>query len=213
MPLVRCFCPPGAKSALEACCGVGRNAIELSKRVESVWGIDLSHEMIATARRQSEGIAHSPHFVEGDLLTYDFGGLTFDYVYGAYFITYFDTDALLQKLISLTHPNSRLFIFDGLLGPGIGSFRFTDILHQYRGYVRFMHRHGMPVDSYGWIRYRLRRHAFLVSKDWNRVERWKRQSSPGISTVTWGDRFRETLPDATIENITPRQACAVWDRK
>jgi ubiquinone/menaquinone biosynthesis C-methylase UbiE len=213
MPLVQHFCPPGAKSALEVCCGVGRNAIELSKQVESVWGIDLSHEMIATARRQSEGITNPPHFVQGDLLAYDFGGQTFDYVYGAYFITYFDADALLQKLVSLTHPGSRLLILDGLLGPGQGKFRVEDILRQAREYVHFMRRHGMPGDYVGWFLYRLRRRAFLDSNDWKRVERWKREHSLATPRVTWGEQFREMLPDAKIEYLPPRLACAIWDRK
>ena len=213
MPLVQHYCPPGAKSALEVCCGVGRNAIELSKRVESVWGIDLSHEMIETARLQSDASANPPHFVEGDLLKHEFGGQTFDYVYGACFITYFDTDTLFRKMISLTHPGSRLFIFDGLLGPGQGKFRVVDILRQARGYVRFMRQHGMPADYVGWFLYRLKRRAFLVSNDWKRVERWKRERSTAVTKTTWGERFREMLPDAKIEYITPRQACAVWDRK
>ncbi len=213
LPIIKHFCPPSANSALEVCCGVGRIAVELAKRVPSVWGIDISQEMIANARQRSQVVPNPPIFVHGDVLTYDFGGQTFDYVYGVYFVTYFEVSALLEKLIPLTRAGGRIFFVDGLLGPGAASFRLVDVARQYIDYTRFMRQHGMSVDSLGWFVHRLKRRAFLVSEGWKKVERWKRTHRDNHSQLSWTQQFSSTLSDAKIEQITPRLACAVWDRK
>jgi ubiquinone/menaquinone biosynthesis C-methylase UbiE len=213
LPIIKCFCPSSARCALEVCCGVGRIAVELAKNVQSVWGIDLSLEMIVDARQRAQSISNRPVFIQGDLSAYDFGAQTFDYIYGAYFTAYFEIGALLQKLIPLTRPGGRIFFIDGLQGPGIGSFRLADVVRQYGDYVRFMRQHGMSVDTLQWFVHRLKRRMFLASKEWKKVERWKREHRDRNPQSNWAEQFLRVLPDAKIEHITPRLTCAIWDRK
>lgn len=212
LPIIRQYCPRSAQSVLEVCCGVGRIATELAERIECVWGIDLSKEMIGYARQRSQGVAHPPVFVEGDLLAYDFHGQTFDYIYGVYFVTYFETVRLFDRLISLTRPGGRIVIIDGLLGPGATSLRLQDLARQYLDYVRFLRQRELPVDHLGWFTHRLKRRTFLTSSGWKKVERWKRENSGNSQKPIWAEEFRRRLPDAKIEHITPRLACAIWDK-
>jgi len=66
------------KAVLDAGCGTGRIARELTRRGVDVVGVDLDPEMLATARRRSpEG-----QWIEGDLATLDLGR-AFDLVLAA----------------------------------------------------------------------------------------------------------------------------------
>jgi len=58
---------PGA-SLLDAGCGTGRYAMELSRHGYAVDGIDRSPELIAQARRSADSAASSASFAVGDLL-------------------------------------------------------------------------------------------------------------------------------------------------
>lgn len=213
LPLVKYYCASHARSALEIACGVGRTATEIAKSVDCVWGIDLSQKMIGYARQRSAGAVRPPVFVQGDVLAYDFGYRTFDYVYGVYCMAYFDVAALLDKLIPLVAPGGRLFAINGLRGPGESTFRILDLAQQYVSYRRFFRQRGLPIDTAGWLAHRLRRRAFLMSKDWKRAENWRRAYREAKHPPSWADQFRARLPDARIEQITPRLACALWDRQ
>jgi ubiquinone/menaquinone biosynthesis C-methylase UbiE len=213
LPLIKHFCPPNVSRALEVCCGAGGIAIELARNVPSVWAIDLSPEMIACARQRSQDVTNKPVFIQGDLSVYDFGGQTFDYVYGAYFVAYFEIRPLLQRLVRLTRADGRICFVDGLQGPGMSSFRLRDVARQYADYTRFMQRHGMSVDALQWFVHRLKRRRLLVSRDWRQVERWKREHRGSDPQSIWTEQFLEALPGARIERITPRLVCVIWDRK
>ena len=67
----------GAGSVLDAGCGTGRVAIELSRRGHPVVGVDVDEAMLESARRKAPGL----EWVHGDLAdpTLDFGR-TFDVV-------------------------------------------------------------------------------------------------------------------------------------
>lgn len=215
LPIIKHFCPPTANSSLEVCCGVGRIAVEIAKNVQTVWGIDLSSEMICHAERNADTASNKPVFRQGDLLSFDFGGQTFDYIYGVYFITYFKTDTLLRKLIPLLRNGGRLVIIDGALGPGdpkAKSFRWKEKFHQYVDYSKFMRRYGMSVSTWGWFVHQLKRRTLLASPDWKQVERWKRERGGITNSQLWTEQLLTILPDAKIENITSRLACATWDR-
>ncbi len=215
LPVIKHFCPATASSALEVCCGVGRIAVEVAKNVQTVWGIDLSSEMICHAKRNADTVTNKPVFAQGDLLSFDFGDQTFDYIYGVYFITYFQVDALLAKLIPLLRKGGRLFIIDGSRGPGDPNarpVRLIDIFRQYVDYNQFMRRHGMPVSSWRWFAHQLKRRALLTSPGWKQIEQWKREQENHTNSQLWTEQLLTILPDAKIENITSRLACARWDR-
>ncbi len=215
LPIVKHFCPPSAARALEVCCGIGRIAVEIASGVQTVWGIDLSGEMICCAKRNAETASNKPVFLQGDLLTFDFGDQTFDYIYGVYFITYFQVNAVLQKLMSLLRQGGRLVIIDGTRGPGDPNARpagWIDVFCQYIDYAKFMRRYDMPVGTWGWFAHRLKRRTLLASGGWKQVERWKRAQGDITNSQLWTEQLLTILPDATIENITSRLACARWDR-
>ena len=215
MPIVKHFCPPAANSVLEVCCGAGRIAVEIAKNVSTVWGIDLSSEMICYARRNADMASNKPVFTQADLLAFDFGGQTFDYIYGVYFVTYFQVDALLQKLIPLLNEGGRFLIIDGTHGPGdpgATPFRFRDLFRQYVDYTKFMQRYGMSVNRLGWFVHRLKRRALLASPGWRKVEGWKREHGNNTNSKIWTEQLLTILPNAKIEQITSRLVCAIWDR-
>src|SRR5262245_56569420 len=58
---------PGTR-LLDASCGTGRYAGELARRGYAVEGVDLSSELIETARQSARGHGHSVSFRVGDLL-------------------------------------------------------------------------------------------------------------------------------------------------
>jgi SAM-dependent methyltransferase len=215
LPIIKHFCPSSATSALEVCCGVGRIAVEIAKNVRTVWGIDLSSEMICYAKQKAETAPNKPVFTQGDVLTFDFGTQTFDFIYGVYFITYFQVDALIQKVIPLLNKGGRFFIVDGTQGPGVPGAQphgLGDKFRQYTDYSKFMRRYGMSVNCLGWFMHRLKRRALLSSAGWKRVEQWKREQGNNANSQIWTEQLLTILPNVKIEQITSRLACARWDR-
>lgn len=65
-------CSLSPRSVLDAGCGTGRVARELTRRGIEVVGVDSDASMLATARRQSPGGAHCT-WVEADLTALDLG--------------------------------------------------------------------------------------------------------------------------------------------
>jgi len=215
LPIIKHFCPPSATSALEVCCGVGRIAVEIAKSVETVWGIDLSREMICRAKSKAEMASNKPVFAQGDVLAFDFGDQKFDYIYGVYLVTYFQIDALIQKLTPLLRKDGRLVIIDGTHGPGVpGAMRsgLRDMFRQSADYTKFMQRYGLSASTWEWFVHQLKRRALLSSPGWKQVEQWKREQGSNTNSKIWTEELISILPNVKIEQITSRLACAMWDR-
>ncbi len=84
--------PPPGGTILEIGCGTGRNLIRAARRFPEarLFGIDISAEMLATARRSvaAAGLSHRITLAEADATTFDpealFGDAGFDRVFMAY---------------------------------------------------------------------------------------------------------------------------------
>jgi|GEM_PF-4747300 ubiquinone/menaquinone biosynthesis C-methylase UbiE len=212
LPIIQHFCPTHTRTALEVGCGVGRIAIEMSKRVDLVWGIDISKEMIAYAQRRAQSADKPIRFVQGDALTFDFGSRMFDFVYGAYITAYFDVPTLLRRLASLTFRDGRILIVGGMGSPGSGSGKYLGQVQHYAECLRFLRRHGAPINLPRFIANVFHRVQCLGSKEWQAVEAWNRARRGENPEANWRNQFLATLPGARIEQITPKLACAIWDQ-
>jgi hypothetical protein len=145
--------------------------------------------MIAHAWRRSQNVANKPVFVQGDLCAYDFGDQTFGFIYGTYYVTYFQVSALLEKLVPLTRVGGRICLVDGLRESNASRFRILDLARQYVDYARFMRQHGMPFSSLDWFAYRFKRTMLLISKDWKKVERWKQEQRGDKPHQIWTEQI------------------------
>ncbi len=212
LPLVRYFCPSNACAALEVGCGVGRIAAELANCVETVWGIDVSEQMIKYAQRRAERAGKAVMFAQGDVLTFDFGNQTFDYIYGIYVLSYFDVGAALKRLTGILHPGGRLFLFDGLGSPGTRAFHLKDAIHTYIDYIQFLRKHGLPVDLGKLVVNTFHRRRFFAGEDWRRVEQWLQANREKQMVDRW-KLVKETLPGVHIQPVAGRLIYAVWDNK
>jgi SAM-dependent methyltransferase len=111
----------GPASVLDAGCGTGRVAIELSRRGRSVVGVDMDARMLEAARRKAPDIS----WVEGDLSAPDLSlGRQFDVVLMAGNVLIFVAAATEARVVSnmagLVAPGGRL-IAGYALRPGAPS--------------------------------------------------------------------------------------------
>lgn len=91
-PLLREMTVPPGGRVLEVGCGTGRNLVSLAKAHPGamLFGIDISQEMLKTARRSIEhaGLSGRIRVQQGDALSFDpghaFGTASFDRVYFSY---------------------------------------------------------------------------------------------------------------------------------
>lgn len=69
------FLPARPQSILDVGCGTGGHAIELAKRHYKLTGIDLSSAMLGLAQEKASRhtFSHQPHFVQGDIRSFDTG--------------------------------------------------------------------------------------------------------------------------------------------
>jgi len=85
--------PEGGERVLDLACGIGRHAMELSRRGFSVVGVDISAELLEIAASEAEAQSLDISYVEADLRNLDFHD-EFDLVLnlndGA--VGYFETD-------------------------------------------------------------------------------------------------------------------------
>ncbi len=212
LPLVRYFCPSNARTVLEVGCGVGRIAVELANCVETVWGIDISEHMIKYAQRRAERAGKAVMFAQGDVLTFDFGNQTFDYIYGIYILSYLDIGTALKRLTGILHHGGRLFLFDGLGSPGPRAFHLRDAIHTYIDYIQFLRKHELPVDLGKLVVNTFHRRRFFAGKDWRRVEQWLQANREKQMVDRW-KLVKESLPGARIQPVAGRIIYAVWDNK
>lgn len=212
LPVIQHLLPTHARAALEVSCGVGRVAVEIAKRVDIVWGIDISKEMIEYARRRAQSVCKPICFAQGDVLTFDFGNQTFDFVYGAYVTAYFDVPTLLKRLAALTRTGGRILIVGGMGGPGSGSFWTWDEIRHYAACFRFLRERNASINLTRFIVTVIHHVQFFSSKEWRNVQAWFRAYRSKDSEMNWQNQFLAMLPSARIEQITPKLACAIWDK-
>lgn len=115
-PVVLSAIPDGARSALDVGAGDGMLAADLRHRIADVTAIDVDAAVLARAAAVHPDVA----WVEGDVLTHDFGR-TFDVVASVAVIHHFpDLRAGLRRLAALTAPGGVLVIVGLARGSTVG---------------------------------------------------------------------------------------------
>lgn len=118
---------PGARSILNLGCGSGRHDRELVKRGFHVTGVDLSEEMLATARHEAKANARIEYH-HGDIRTVRLDE-TYDVVVSLFHVMSYQTtneDLLAAfKTVRCHLKPAGIFIFDCWYGPGVLSDRPT----------------------------------------------------------------------------------------
>lgn len=123
--------PPIGGSVIEIGCGTGRNLIKLARTYQNAvcYGLDVSEEMLATARRNVEraGLSHRITLAQADATAFDpqalFGRSGFDRVVISYALSMIPPwQGVVAQALKTLSPNGSLHIVDfgdqaGLPGP------------------------------------------------------------------------------------------------
>jgi ubiquinone/menaquinone biosynthesis C-methylase UbiE len=108
-----------ALDALDAGCGTGFLAFELTARGHRVTGVDFAPAMIAQARGKAAELSVTVRFEEGDIEQLPFTPGTFDLVISRHVLwTLPHPEAAIDEWIRVLRPGGRLVVVDSHLGPG-----------------------------------------------------------------------------------------------
>jgi ubiquinone/menaquinone biosynthesis C-methylase UbiE len=107
-----------ALDALDAGCGTGFLAFELTARGHRVTGVDFAPAMVAEARRKAHERGVAVRFEEGDIEQLPFEAGTFDLVISRHVLwTLPHPEAAIDEWIRLLRPAGRLVVVDSHLDP------------------------------------------------------------------------------------------------
>ena len=110
-----------ALDALDAGCGTGFLAFELTARGHRVTGVDFAPSMIDQARRKAHERGVAIRFEEGDIERLPFTAATFDLVISRHVLwTLPHPEAAIDEWIRVLRPNGRLVVVDSHLDAGAG---------------------------------------------------------------------------------------------
>ncbi len=119
---------PAGGTVLEIGCGTGRNLVATGRRYSDarLYGVDISAEMLKTARRNVGRSGLDIRLAEGDACTFDpetaFGAARFDRVYFSYTLSMIpDWTAALAHGLALVKDGGRLSVVDFGLCEGLGA--------------------------------------------------------------------------------------------
>ncbi|MFI0357377.1 class I SAM-dependent methyltransferase [Actinomadura sp. 9N407] len=101
--------PRGCRDALDVGCGDGLLVRRLAGRAAHVTGLDVSAEMVATAREKSAGL-DNVDFVQADLLAFDVPGEGYDFVCSVAAIHHMDFTAALTAMRDALRPGGGLVV-------------------------------------------------------------------------------------------------------
>ena len=108
-----------ALDALDAGCGTGFLAFELTDRGHRVTGVDFAPAMIAEARRKALDRGASIRFEEGDIEQLPFPPRTFDLVISRHVLwTLPHPEAAIDEWVRVLRPGGRLVVVDSHLALG-----------------------------------------------------------------------------------------------
>lgn len=119
---------PEGGSILEVACGTGRNLVACGRRYPGVrlYGLDISDEMLKTARSNVRRSGLDITLAEGDATSFDagstFGVSRFDRVYISYALSMIpDWRGVLARALSLVADDGRLAVVDFGFCDGLGA--------------------------------------------------------------------------------------------
>jgi len=111
-----------ALDALDAGCGTGFLAFELTARGHRVTGVDFAPAMIAEARRKAREHGVAIRFEEGDIEQLPFAAGSFDLVISRHVLwTLPHPEAAIDEWVRLLRPSGRLVVVDSHLDPSAGT--------------------------------------------------------------------------------------------
>jgi len=121
--LVGWSAPPPNARVLDICTGTADLLLEYARRLEkpALWGLDLSYEMLAVARRklQAGSSINSALLIQGDALKLPFPSEAFDIVTIAFGLrNLMSIPGGLEEMARVLKPKGRLFILEFSLPAG-----------------------------------------------------------------------------------------------
>ena len=124
--------PVDAVSILDIGCGLGRLSTKFATHNHEVTGVDLSPEMIARARKESQGDQNLT-FLCSDFLEEHLTKQQFDFVISAAVLHHVPANVAVPRMVELLRPGGRLVIHDvrsntGLAEHIMGNFALAQIL-------------------------------------------------------------------------------------
>jgi ubiquinone/menaquinone biosynthesis C-methylase UbiE len=136
--------PRQFEKALDAGCGSGDLSLLLSKYVNHIVGIDLSHSIISIAKRQkADQQKTNVDFLVADLENLPFREQSFDVVVSNYTLNHTSLEVTLPALRRLVKPGGRMVIRDLTTQfPRLDAFRFWRRLRILWNSKRFIRSHG-----------------------------------------------------------------------
>jgi 2-polyprenyl-3-methyl-5-hydroxy-6-metoxy-1,4-benzoquinol methylase len=123
-------------TVLDVGSGPGINSISLIKNAGAshVFGVDFAEHMIDYAKNaaKEEGVSNKTDFALGDILTYNFNGKKFDYVYALGVFDYIkDAQALLSRMVALSDKSVMASWPENGLRMSLRRYRYTCPLYHY----------------------------------------------------------------------------------
>ena len=139
--------------------GPGVNSVSLIKNAGAshVFGVDFAQHMIdyANATAKEEAVADKCTFVLGDVLTYDFSGKKFDYVYALGVFDYVEqAQALLSRMSQLSTGSFMASWPENGLRMALRRYRYTcPLFHYSEQQIIDLHKNaGIPIEKLEIIR-------------------------------------------------------------
>ncbi|MGD9497942.1 MAG: class I SAM-dependent methyltransferase [Armatimonadota bacterium] len=105
-------------------CGTGGFARLLAERAESVLGLDLAPQMIATARERSVGKTNL-EFIVADALRWDYPAERFDCVASIATLHHLPLEAMLERFRHTLGPGGVLVVLDLASDAGVADWPFS----------------------------------------------------------------------------------------
>ncbi len=146
-------------SVLDIGSGPGVNSVSLIKNggASHVFGVDFAQHMIDYANKtaKEEAVAAKCTFVLGDVLTYDFGGKKFDYVYALGVFDYIEqAQALLSRMSQLSTGSFMASWPENGLRMALRRYRYTCPLFHYteQQIIELHKKAGIPIEKLEIIR-------------------------------------------------------------
>ena len=126
--------PQSTDAVLDIACGPGAFALAIAPRVNLVWGVDLTPEMLRRARAyQAEKQILNAAFVRGDAEHLPFHAGTFDLVSCQCSFHHLPKPQLvLREMVRVSKPEGRLLIIDPLAPESDSKFEIYNRIEQLR---------------------------------------------------------------------------------
>jgi ubiquinone/menaquinone biosynthesis C-methylase UbiE len=191
------------EKALDAGCGSGDLSLLLSKYVNHIVGIDLSHSIISIAKRQkADQQKTNVDFLVADLENLPFREQSFDVVVSNYTLNHTSLEVTLPALRQLVKPGGRMVIRDLTTQfPRLDAFRFWRRLRILWNSKRFIRSHG--------FRTLWQTLSFTMSARW--IDCLTSKNYCRLTPEAFGTMYHRFLPGCQLVRRHRWAMTAVWE--